>query len=104
MSRDLMVVEQPELFEQPGLDPSMALCSVYRCYGFRLPDEIPAAGQTLIVAAQIGAAEPQPISRDDFFANALDPVRGKAEGGQTKGMNLRSFTRRDNILVFVFDA
>ena len=77
------------------------LRQVYRCYNFRLPDEIPEAGQTLIVAAQSGESEPQPISRDDYFAHSLDPVRGKAAGGG--GVHLRRFLRQKNMLVFVFD-
>jgi hypothetical protein len=103
MSRELMVVEQPDFLERPGLDASSALRFVYSCYGFRLPDEIPSAGQTLIVAAQTGQSEPQPVSRDDYFAHTLDPVRNKAAGGRKTRMNLRSFLRRDNMLVFVFD-
>jgi hypothetical protein len=103
MSRELMVVEQPDFLEKANLDPSSALRFVYRCYGFRLPDEIPTAGQTLIVAAQTGQSEPQPVSRDDYFANTLDPVRGKAAGGRRRRVNLREFRRRGNMLVFVFD-
>jgi hypothetical protein len=101
MSRELMVVEQPDFLQKGDLDAPAALRQVYRCYGFRLPDEIPEAG--LIVAAQTGESEPQPVSRDDYFAHALDPVRGKAAGGRGRLMRLRKFTRLKNMLVFVFD-
>jgi len=102
MSQELMVVEQPD-FLKNNLDASSALRLVYRCYGFRLPAEILATGHTLIVAAQTGESPPQPVSRDDYFAYALDPVRGKASGGKKKRMNLRKFNVQDNMLVFVFD-
>jgi hypothetical protein len=101
MSRELMVVEQPDFLQKADIDAPAALRQVYRCYGFRLQDEIPEAGQTLIVAAQSGESEPQPISRDDYFAHSLDPVRGKAAGG--KRVHLRKFHRLKNMLVFVFD-
>ena len=103
MSRELMVVVEPDFLDKVGLDASSALRSVYHRYGFRLPEEIATSGDTLIIAAQLGESEPQPISRADYFADTLDPVRGKAAGGKRKRMSLRKFTRRGNMLVFVFD-
>jgi hypothetical protein len=98
-----MVVEQPDFLDRADPDASAVLRSVYRCYGFRLPDEIPPAGHTLIVAAQAGESPPEPVSRDDYFADALDPVRRKASGGKKRRMCLRKFIRQGNMLVFVFD-
>jgi hypothetical protein len=104
MSREVMVVEDPDFLDTQGLDARDVLRRVYRRYGFRLPDEIPAGGRTFIVAAQAGTSAPQPVSREDYFANALDPVRGKVSAGQGRCMSLRRFARQGNMLVFFFDA
>jgi hypothetical protein len=104
MSRELMVVEYPDFLQRADLDAPEALGQVYRCYNFLLPEEVPAGGQTLIVAAQTGEAEPQTISRNDFYANVLDPVRRKASRKSTRRDGPREFARQGNLLVFVFDA
>ena len=103
MSKELMIVERPDFLEREGLDAPTALRLVYHCYGFLLPDEISKEEQTFIVAVQKGEAAPQPVTRDDYEAYTLDPVRRKAAGGVQKRVNLRRFTQQDNMLVFVFD-
>jgi hypothetical protein len=104
MSREVMVVEEPDFLDTQDIDARDVLRRVYRCYGFRLANEIPAGERTFIVAAQAGASAPQPVSREDYFANTLDPVRGKVSAGRTRSVSLRRFARQGNMLVFFFDA
>lgn len=71
---ELMIVQSPDYLE--ATNPHEVIRQVYHCYAFRDPQKM--EKDDYLINVRMGNAI-SPISRNHFYDNTLDPIRGRAK-------------------------
>lgn len=103
MPEEVMVVETPEVVRGAAKwNPLDVLTSVYRSFTFMPKEEAERDPEVFIVAvSQEGGAPPEPVLRQDYYSDALDPIQARFCFKFLRKGTIIDFKRENKYLVFI---